>query len=313
MNMRVTKKISYLSKVTDIDEKGIVKFIASSFNKRDMQGDIVVPGAYKKTIVENFPRLRHLIDHKTLIGIVKEANETEKGLEIVSKLILGTAAGKEAYETYKAFAESTQKIEHSIYGFAIQTEPVEKGTRGEYLKEIELYDVSTITKWGANPDTPMISVKEGDIEDKNEATEQPVVITNEILNVECPGCGLIFNYNSLKESTLETRVTDWARMMLNWITNQEVYNYIQTLQPEVAASVANIITSMKAQNDLTTYVICPKCGCAVTKSNTINKENNFNVLEEVKSLVNLVKPVKSTLQEVKPVDNFWNMLQSIKV
>jgi len=149
---------SVLTKVEDIDEKGIVRFYSSVFNTQDRVKDIVVRGAYKKTITENFKEIQHYKNHDSTLmpGVPFEFSETDTGLLVASKLIMGTQLGRETYEEYKAMAEAGKSMGHSIGYAVVKEEPT-----GEinYLKELFLFEVSTLTKRPAHPDAVTVDVK----------------------------------------------------------------------------------------------------------------------------------------------------------
>jgi len=149
---------SVLTKVEDINDKGVVRFYASVFNTEDRVKDIVVRGAYKKTITENFKEIQHYKNHDSTLmpGVPFEFSETDTGLLVSSKLILATQLGRETYEEYKAMAEAGKSMGHSI-GYAVVKEDV----MGEinYLKELFLFEVSTLTKRPAHPDAVTVDVK----------------------------------------------------------------------------------------------------------------------------------------------------------
>lgn len=147
-----------ITKVEDFDEKGQVKFYASIFGNKDKAGDIVNKGAYNKTISENFKEIQHYKNHdnRLMPGVVIEAREDDKGLFVVSKLILGTQLGKETYEEYKAMAEAGKSMFHSI-GYIPVIE--EQKDEANYLKEIYLKEVSTLTAHPANSEALMVDIK----------------------------------------------------------------------------------------------------------------------------------------------------------
>ena len=140
-----------LTKIEDIDNKGIVKFYASVFNNKDKAGDIIVKGAYAKTLAENFQEIQHYKNHDSRImpGVLTEAKEDDKGLLCTSKLILGTTAGKETYEEYKAMAEAGKSMFHSIGYIPVKWDE-DRENEVTYLKEIMLREVSTLTAHPAN-------------------------------------------------------------------------------------------------------------------------------------------------------------------
>jgi HK97 family phage prohead protease len=146
--------------IEDIDEvKGLVTGYFSAFNNIDSDGDVIVSGAYKKTVAENGPigknRIMHLLQHNPLMPLAKpmELMEDGKGLRFTSK-ITETSYGK---DVIKLYAEGVFN-EHSV-GFEIIKSDNKAGYRE--IREIKLWEGSTVT-WGANPNTPIESMKSWD-------------------------------------------------------------------------------------------------------------------------------------------------------
>jgi HK97 family phage prohead protease len=146
--------------IEDVDSvKGIVTGYFSAFNNIDSDGDVIVSGAYKKTVGENGPmgrnRIMHLLQHNPLMPLAKpmELIEDGKGLRFVSK-ITETSYGK---DVIKLYAEGVFN-EHSV-GFEIVKSDNKSGYRE--IREIKLWEGSTVT-WGANPNTPIESMKSWD-------------------------------------------------------------------------------------------------------------------------------------------------------
>lgn len=142
-------------KVQDIDEENRrVLIYVSEFGSKDSDGDIITSGAFTKTLQErgpksNKPRIRHLRDHWSLVGIPVEMSEDEKGLLVLSK-ISNSTLGRDLIEDYKIDA-----LEHSI-GFEVIK--AEQGDNVQYLTELKLWEYSSVT-WGANSNTPLIGMK----------------------------------------------------------------------------------------------------------------------------------------------------------
>lgn len=140
-------------------KEGIVSGYFSSFDDTpDSDNDIVLKGAYIKTIKENGPLgtkgIKHLLDHDFKKGIGKflELHEDAKGLAYVSKL--GT--NFHAIDALKMI-ESEIITEHSI-GYSIIKQ--HKGPEGwNYLSEIKLWEGSCLQGPGANRNTPITSLK----------------------------------------------------------------------------------------------------------------------------------------------------------
>lgn len=149
------KRFSY--EVKEVSQKGIVTFYANKFGNTDSDNDIMQQGAFIKTLSENFKRIRHLLNHNELIGVPLSIKEDSFGLLCNSQLILGRQKGLETFETYKAFAEAGNSLEHSIGFNTIKSDIDVNGVR--IIKEVKLFDVTTMDTWGANEDTPMVSLK----------------------------------------------------------------------------------------------------------------------------------------------------------
>jgi HK97 family phage prohead protease len=144
----------------DIDEKGVVTFYFSAFGNRDSDGDITLPGAFKKTFSENKERVRHFKNHDSRLtpGVVKELGEDTFGAWARSQLILGTQLGRDTYEEYKAGA-----IKEHSFGFEYTkwntTEDPGTRERTRTVSEYKLWEVSSLNSWGANPLTYTVDVK----------------------------------------------------------------------------------------------------------------------------------------------------------
>ena len=169
--------------IKSLDERGVVVFLANAFNNVDSDKDISLPGSFKKTLVENFSRLRHFKYHdpRLMPGAIKEAVETHEGLQVTSQLILKTQLGAETYEEYKAMAEAGKQMEHSIGVNAIKsTENKDSGIRE--VSEWKLWEVSTLTAWGANDKAGTLSVKGLDEMSRDEL-ESELLYLKALLNI----------------------------------------------------------------------------------------------------------------------------------
>jgi uncharacterized protein len=146
-------------KVKDIDTKGrTVQIYVSEFGSKDSDGDIILPGAYKKTIAERGPsaencRIKHLLQHSPyrLIGKPAKMEEDIKGL-LVSSVLADTTDGNDALKLYEM-----DLFEHSVGFQTVKGEP--DMTQSAYLiKEVMLWEYSSVT-WGANANTPLVGIK----------------------------------------------------------------------------------------------------------------------------------------------------------
>jgi HK97 family phage prohead protease len=156
--------------IDDIDEKkGIVTGYFSHFNNVDADGDVIRPGAFKKSIKENGPksaqpRIKHLLNHDPSkpLGVLMDLSEDKTGLAYESQI-----GGHDLGEDFIKMVESGLITEHSI-GFRImkrnQLQPYDNYMKnpglGYYeITELKLYEGSSLTAWGANPLTPITGLK----------------------------------------------------------------------------------------------------------------------------------------------------------
>lgn len=147
--MKITyKDFSGELMVKDVDTKsGIVTGYFSVFGNIDSDGDMIMPGAFTKTITENGPeaksRIAHLWQHNPNepIGKVQSLKEDNYGLYFESK-IADTVRGNDTLKLYEAGIIN----EHSI-GF----NTIKKESKSDHtaLLEIRLWEGSSVT-WGAN-------------------------------------------------------------------------------------------------------------------------------------------------------------------
>ncbi len=150
-------KASPLGELSDYDEKNsIVKGYGSYFGNKDADNDIIMRGAYQKTIKENGERVKYLYQHNMMqpIGKMNELYEDQKGLVFVAE-IPKTSLGKDVIELMKAGI-----ITENSVGIL----PIVKQDKGDYreLKEVKLFEISAVTL-AANDQAKITSVK-GDIE-----------------------------------------------------------------------------------------------------------------------------------------------------
>lgn len=145
--------------VKDVDaKKGIVTGYFSAFNIKDSDGDVIVPGAFQKSLSEWFPkgRIKHLLNHdpRQPLGKLMELKEDSYGLYYESQI--GTHnLGRD----FIKMVESDLVKEHSI-GFNVKGS--RKGKDATELYDVVLYEGSSLTSWGANEYTPMLGLKSMD-------------------------------------------------------------------------------------------------------------------------------------------------------
>ena len=144
----------------EISDTGQVEGYASLFNVRDEGGDVVVPGAFRKTIDIRAGRpLAMLREHdpREVIGVWEEMAEDDRGLRVRGKLF-ETQRGRDALTEIKGRALDGLSIGYS-------TIDAEQNGRSRMLKELRLMEVSVVL-------FPMLrsaqidAVKAGDLTDR---------------------------------------------------------------------------------------------------------------------------------------------------
>lgn len=148
------------TEIVDVDEKGTVVFYASIFGNKDSYRDIVMPGAFSKTIAENGKNIKHYKNHdgRQMPGVITELEEDAKGLKAKSNLILGTQVGRETYEEYKAMAAAGKSMPHSFGYWTIKSD-YDKFRDANLLRELKVEEVSTLTLRPANDEAVMVAIK----------------------------------------------------------------------------------------------------------------------------------------------------------
>lgn len=146
-------KAAPVGELIDADEKaGIIKGYGSYFGNKDSDNDVIMKGAYKKTIAENGERVKYLYQHdmNQPIGKMTELYEDEKGLVFVAE-IAKTQLGKDVVELMKSGV-----ITENSVGIM----PMQKNNKGDYreITEVKLYEISAVTL-AANDQAKILDVK----------------------------------------------------------------------------------------------------------------------------------------------------------
>lgn len=145
-------------RLKDIDsEKKVISAYVSVFGNVDTDGDMVVKGAFKKTISERGPgaarmRIKHLWMHDpfSIIGIPETMEEDDTGLLVRSKF--GT-------DTFSA-DKFQQHIDGLVDEFSIGYQVMQSDKADDHTKltELKLWEYSSVT-WGANELTRIVEGK----------------------------------------------------------------------------------------------------------------------------------------------------------
>ena len=179
-------KASPVKAITNVDTTGrIVTGFYNAYNFIDSEGDVLIPGAAKKSIKERGPKsnavakIKHALHHDLTQLPGKIVNLEEKTVNGITGIYFETQMADTTLgnDTLKNYLEGIYD-NHSIGFQFVQTEFIEKGAKGwdkyyqtllnpaeadarGYMfvcKEIMLYEGSTVA-FGANSLTPYLGVK----------------------------------------------------------------------------------------------------------------------------------------------------------
>lgn len=106
----------------------------------DQGGDIIMPGAFAKTLAERGDRVKVLWQHSEPIGKPKSMREDDKGLYVEAQ-ISKTRLGDEALELMRDGVIDSMSIGYSVP--AGKSEMDQSGVR--VIKEVKLYEFSAVT------------------------------------------------------------------------------------------------------------------------------------------------------------------------
>jgi len=221
--------------VKDVDVKqGIICGYFSKFGNKDSDGDIIVPGAFTKTLKENGPgsgkpRILHLLQHEPTMPLGKPQvlNENSEGLYFESK-ISGTSYGRDTLKLY----EDGVLTEHSIGYKVIKNEPKEDAN---YLHEIRLWEGSTVS-WGANMEATVTGIK---AEDK-EAIYDKLIKKLEAMTYAVKG-----NYTDDMIVQLEIQIKQIQQLIMSLAELEKPVITSTVTEPKQEIDVVSIIKQFK--------------------------------------------------------------------
>jgi len=168
---------SFTGEIKDIDTKKriVTGYLSSFIDEKDAYGDIVLKGAFNKSINERKSSIYFLNQHNWSQphGKFSVLTEDSKGLYFESEALVDTSYSSDALKLYEAGIIK----EHSIgYQTIVSDYDTDKKTR--FLKELKLYEGSNVTL-GANPDTPFMGLKSKSLKDLN---DEVLLITKAMKN-----------------------------------------------------------------------------------------------------------------------------------
>lgn len=139
-----TKLLAFEIKAIDYEGRTLEGY-AAAFGNIDQVGDIIHPGAFRKTLSERGGRIKFLWQHdpKEPIGRLIEAREEDHGLS-VKAVISDTARGRDALALLKDGAIGEMSIGYDAVKGGVDYSKFE-GRSVRNLREIKLYEFSLVT------------------------------------------------------------------------------------------------------------------------------------------------------------------------
>lgn len=329
---RNKKGNQWRTKVANVDENGVVVIAVNAFGNEDSDGDISMPGSFNKTLKENFDRVKWFLNHnKTqLLGVPISGEETPEYLQMTAKFNMKKQMSLDVYYDYQLYASENKTLEHSIGVDIIQRDP----SNVKRVTEYKMWEFSTLTNWGANENTPLLSLKDMGGMSVEQMQEQLEFITKSIklpysderlskieksistltkiiqkdmtdgsCMVCCPCCGEVFDYNCCNESTFEQQVLQAATDHARWMVDSIVYTEMQKLKPEFQAQVQEIISAQKSMQtksmDMETkgienFTNYVRCNTCYSRVYKVNAIEPASATQEADDIIPIEKAGQST-------------------
>lgn len=125
-----------------LDAQGRFAGYASVFHVVDSQRDVILPGAFSRTVKGRAAEIKLLWQHQQEepIGVFDRMFEDKRGLYVEGRLLLNVRRAKEAHTLLKAGALSGLSIGYSPVRYKVGT-----GDGIRRLSEVELWEVSLVT------------------------------------------------------------------------------------------------------------------------------------------------------------------------
>ena len=156
MELKMLKpKQAQMKVIEEENGPGYIEGYAAVFNNVDDGGDKIIPGAFKKTLIEKLPikRIKFVDFHngwrssEDIIGIIEEAKEDEFGLWIKARLSKSVRA-QEVREKIKDGILDALSIGYRSVKYKYEKED-ENEPDIRVLEQLELFEVSVVA-WGMN-------------------------------------------------------------------------------------------------------------------------------------------------------------------
>lgn len=149
-------RLDFALELKGVSDAGLFEGYASTFGNRDLGGDIVVSGAFTKSLKATGAKgVKMFADHdsRKRIGVWTDLSEDDKGLYVKGRLLLEKQDGRDAYIDLKegvidAMSIGYMTVDHSYDG----------RRKARMLKEVKLMEISLLP-FGMNENARVTGVK----------------------------------------------------------------------------------------------------------------------------------------------------------
>lgn len=144
-------------KIKSVGEAGLVEGFAAIYGNKDLNGDIIEPGSFTKTLAEGGATRPLLWQHKMdePVGLAT-LFDSAKGLEMSGQIEMGVEDGVDAY-----LKVSKGLVRGLSIGYRVVKQIWDEAAQAFRLLEIKLLEVSLVTI-PANPEAKITNVKNSD-------------------------------------------------------------------------------------------------------------------------------------------------------
>lgn len=155
---------SFPFKLSHVGQAGEFEGYASVFGNVDLGNDVVVPGAFEKTLAESSGGKVPILDHhdpEKQVGWNLGAYEDERGLYVRGKLDLNVQLARERYSLLRMASDVGGRTGLSIGYQTVKSEPDKERPQVRRLKEVKLFEYSIVV-FPMNPQAAVTGVKSAD-------------------------------------------------------------------------------------------------------------------------------------------------------
>lgn len=154
---KLLKPVSH--QVKDLDDKdGVVTAYANVYGNEDADGDISMPGSFKKTVKEQKKKIRVYKNHmsfKDIVGVPVELDGSDSYGLLTRTKFLDTDYSQDMYKQIRAIVENNQDADMSVGVIPVRRSDEDR----RKVLEWKLKEYSFLTNWGANDISTVQEIK----------------------------------------------------------------------------------------------------------------------------------------------------------